>query len=124
MARFGSRSNKPSITPSEAPKYKIKCGDTVVVISGASSGKSGEVVSVDRINGRVTIKGVNMIKKTVPKSQEHQNGGIIEIEAPLSISKVMFVSQKDGKPTRLGRKNNDDGKLVRFEKRTGEIVDK
>lgn len=103
-------------------KYKIKKGDTVEVIAGEENGKRGKVLSIDRKNGRVFIEKLNMIKKTMPKSQENQKGGIVEREASIHISNVMLVD-KDGKATRVGRKEVD-GKLKRYAKKSGEILDK
>lgn len=107
-----------------SPKMKIKNGDTVKVISGAYKGKTGEVIAVDRVNERVTIKGVNMRKDTMPKTQENPRGGIQEVEAPIHVSNVLFVG-KDGKTTRIGRRvegAGKDKKIVRYEKRSGEII--
>ena len=103
-------------------KYKIKKGDTVEVIAGEENGKRGKVLSIDRKNGRVFVEKLKMIKKTMPKTQENQKGGIVEREASIHISNVMLVD-KDGKATRVGRKEVD-GKLKRYAKKSGEILDK
>ncbi|CCY76260.1 50S ribosomal protein L24 [Brachyspira aalborgi] len=103
-------------------KYKVKKGDTVEVITGEHSGKRGEVLSIDRAAGRVLVKDINMIKKTMPKSQENQKGGIVEREASIHISNVMVVD-KSGKASRIGMKNVD-GKLKRYSKKSGEVLDK
>ena len=103
-------------------KYKVKKGDTVEVIAGEQSGERGEVLSVDRTRGRVLVKNINMVKKTMPKSQENQKGGIVEKEASIHISNVMVVN-KVGKATRVGRKEVD-GKLKRYAKKSGEVLDK
>ena len=102
--------------------YKVKKGDTVEVITGEHSGKRGEVLSIDRAAGRVLVKDINMIKKTMPKSQENQKGGIVEREASIHISNVMVVD-KSGKASRIGMKNVD-GKLKRYSKKSGEVLDK
>lgn len=103
-------------------KYKVKKGDSVEVIAGENSGDRGEVLSIDRAAGRVFVKNINMIKKTMPKSQENQKGGIVEREASIHISNVMVVD-KSGKATRVGMKNVD-GKLKRYSKKSGEVLDK
>ncbi len=103
-------------------KYKVKKGDTVEVIAGEHSGERGEVLSIDRKNARVFVKNINMIKKTMPKTQENQKGGIVEREASIHISNVMVVD-KSGKATRVGIKEVD-GKLKRYSKKSGEILDK
>lgn len=81
---------------------KIKKDDTVKVIAGKDSGKNGKVLSVDRENGKVLVEGLNMVKKTVKKSNENQTGGIKDMEAYLNVSKVMLVCPKCKKETRVG----------------------
>ena len=98
---------------------KIKKGDTVKVIAGKDNGKEGKVIAVDRKNNKVTVEGVNMITKHAKPSQANPDG-IIQKEAPLDISNVMFVFK--GKATRIGFKVEGD-KKVRIAKSTGEVVD-
>lgn len=99
---------------------KIKKGDTVKVIAGKDKDKEGKVVSVDRKNGRVLVEGINKVTKHEKPSAANQNGGIVQKEAPIDISNVMYVHK--GKPTRIGFKM-ENGKKVRFAKSTGDIVD-
>ena len=99
---------------------KIKKGDTVRVIAGKDNGKEGKVVSIDRKNGRVLVEGINMITKHMKPSAANQNGGIVQKEAPIDISNVMYLHK--GKPTRIGFKFEND-KKVRFAKSTGEVND-
>ena len=99
---------------------KIKQGDTVKVITGKDKDKEGKVVSVDRKNGRVLVEGINKVTKHEKPSAANQNGGIVQKEAPIDISNVMYVHK--GKPTRIGFKM-ENGKKVRFAKSTGDIVD-
>ena len=99
---------------------KIKKGDTVKVIAGKDKDKEGKVVSVDRKSGRVLVEGINKITKHEKPSAANQNGGIIQKEAPIDISNVMYVHK--GKPTRIGFRM-ENGKKVRFAKSTGDIVD-
>ena len=99
---------------------KIKKGDTVKVIAGKDKDKEGKVVSVDRKNGRVLVEGINKVTKNEKPSAANQNGGIVQKEAPIDISNVMYVHK--GKPTRIGFKM-ENGKKVRFAKSTGDIVD-
>ncbi len=103
-------------------KYKIKKGDTVEVIAGSDTGRRGEVLSIDRQKGRVFVKDINLVKKTMPKTQENQKGGIVEKEASIDISNVMFVG-KSGKPERIGRKVID-GVIKRYTKKSNEMLDK
>ena len=99
---------------------KIKKGDTVKVIAGKDNGKEGKVVSVDKKNGRVVVEGVNMITKHTKPSAANQNGGIVQKEASIDLSNVMYVHE--GKPTRIGFKMEND-KKVRFAKSTGKVID-
>ena len=93
-----------------------------VVISGDYSGSKGRVLQIDRKTERAIVEGVNIIKKHTKPNTEYPQGGIIEKEAPVHISNLMLVDPKTGKPTRIGRKLNDDGKLVRYSKKSGEEI--
>ena len=99
---------------------KIKKGDTVKVIAGKDKDKEGKVLSVDKKNGKVVVEGVNMVTKHAKPSAANQNGGIIQKEAALDMSNVMYVYK--GKPTRIGFKVQND-KKVRFAKSTGDVID-
>lgn len=99
---------------------KIKKGDTVKVIAGKDKDKEGKVLSVDRKNGRVVVEGVNMVTKHVKPSAANQDGGIVQKEAALDVSNVMYVH--NGKPTRIGFKFEND-KKVRYAKSTGEVIE-
>ena len=99
---------------------KIKKGDTVKVIAGKDKDKEGKVLSVDKKNGKVVVEGVNMVTKHAKPSAANQNGGIIQKEAALDVSNVMYVYK--GKPTRIGFKVEND-KKVRFAKSTGDVID-
>ena len=100
--------------------FKIKKGDTVKVIAGKDKDKEGKVISVDRKNNKVVVEGINMITKHEKPSVANQNGGIVQKEAPIDASNVMYVHK--GKPTRIGFKIEKD-KKVRYAKSTGEVVD-
>ena len=99
---------------------KIKNGDTVKDIAGKDVGVEGKVIAVDKKNGKVKVEGVNIVKKHTKPSVANQNGGIVEQEAFIDASNVMYVH--NGKPTRIGFKV-EDGKKVRIAKTTGEAVD-
>lgn len=98
---------------------KIKKGDTVRVIAGKDKDKEGKVLSVDAKNGKVVVEGVNMVTKHAKPSAANQNGGIVQKEAALDVSNVMYLH--NGKPTRIGFKFENDEK-VRFAKSTGEVI--
>ena len=99
---------------------KIKKGDTVKVIAGKDLGAEGKVLSVDAKNGKVLVEGVNIVKKHTKPSMANQNGGIVETEAAIDASNVMYVHK--GKTTRVGFKIDGD-KKVRIAKSTGEVID-
>lgn len=99
---------------------KIKKGDTVKVIAGKDKDKEGKVVAVDKKNGKVTVEKVNVVTKHTKPSAANQNGGIIQVEAPVDASNVMYVHK--GKATRVGFRV-ENGKKVRFAKSTGEVID-
>ena len=99
---------------------KIKKGDTVKVIAGKDVGAEGKVLSVDTKTGRVVVEGVNIVKKHTKPSMANQNGGIVEQEAAIDASNVMYVH--NGKPTRVGFSVQGD-KKVRIAKSTGEVID-
>jgi large subunit ribosomal protein L24 len=104
------------------PKLKIKKGDKVVVIAGKDKGRGGEVLRVLPKENRVLVSGINMMKRHT-KPAMGQAGGIVEREAALHVSNVSHVDPKDSKPTRIGYKTLDDGRKVRFAKRSGEVID-
>jgi large subunit ribosomal protein L24 len=101
---------------------KIRKKDKVVVISGRDKGKSGEVIEVLPKENRVKVRGVNVVKKHQRQSPT-QAGGIVEIEAAIHVSNVLHADPKDNKPTRVGFKTLEDGRKVRFAKRSGEVID-
>jgi large subunit ribosomal protein L24 len=101
------------------PKLKIRKGDLVKVIAGDSAGSQGKVLEVLVAANRVVVEGVNLISKHTKPNAANPNGGIIKKEAALHISNVMLVDPKTGEPTRVGRKANADGKLVRVAKNRG-----
>jgi large subunit ribosomal protein L24 len=104
---------------------KIKKGDTVIVIAGRDKGRAGEVIEMRREDGRVLIRGVNMVKRH-QRQTPSQGGGIISKEAPIHLSNVALADPKDGKPTRVGFKfigKGEDRKKVRLAKRSGVEID-
>ncbi|NBR13010.1 MAG: 50S ribosomal protein L24 [Flavobacteriales bacterium] len=101
-------------------KLHIKVGDTVKVISGESKGQEGKVLTIDRNKMRAVVEGVNMIKKHNKPSASNPQGGIEEKEGTIHISNLMVVV--NGEPSRIGRKLNDKGNLVRFSKKSGEVI--
>lgn len=99
---------------------KIKKGDTVKVIAGKDKDKEGKVLSVDLKKGKVLVENVNMITKSQKPSAANQQGGIVQKEAPIDASNVMYLHK--GQVTRIGYKMEGD-KKVRFAKKTGDVLD-
>jgi large subunit ribosomal protein L24 len=95
----------------------------VVVTTGRDRGRQGEVLRVLRQEDRLVVQGVNMVKRHQRPSASHP-GGIVDKEAPIQISNVAHIDPDSGKPTRVGYKTLDDGRKVRFAKRSGEIIDR
>jgi large subunit ribosomal protein L24 len=101
---------------------KIKKGDKVVVLAGRDKGKAGEVIEVRPAEGRALVRGVNLVRKHQKQTQS-QAGGIISKEGPIDLSNIAIADPKDGKATRVGFKVLDDGRKVRFAKRSGDLID-
>jgi large subunit ribosomal protein L24 len=104
-------------------RLKVRKGDIVTVISGKDKGKSGKVLAVYPENAKVLVEKINFVKRHTKPSQKMPQGGIHEKEAALQISKVMVLDSHSGKPSRIGRKMLADGKLVRFFKKSGEMIE-
>jgi len=106
-----------------ANKMRMKKGDQVMVITGKDKGKIGEVLRLFPKDNRALVQGVNMIKRHTRPTQASA-GGIIEKEASIEVSNLSQIDPKDNKPTRTGVKVLNDGRKVRFSKRSGEVIDK
>jgi large subunit ribosomal protein L24 len=100
---------------------KIKKGDSVIVLTGRDKGKRGEVIEVRPRENRAVVRGVNVVRRH-QRQTASQEGGIISKEAAIQISNLAVEDPKDGKPTRIGFRILEDGKKVRFAKRSGEII--
>jgi large subunit ribosomal protein L24 len=108
------------------PKKKhpfIKKNDKVIVLAGKEKGKIGSVLKVDVDKDRVVVEKVNMVKRHTKPGGANAQGGIVEKEAPIHVSKVMLVCNKCAQPSRVGKKNLEDGAKVRFCKKCGELID-
>lgn len=102
-------------------RLKIKKGDMVVVTTGNDKGQQGRVIAVDRDKDRVTVEGVNMISRHRKPSAQNPQGGIEKREAAMHISNVMLLDA-NGTATRVGKIRNEEGKLVRISKKSGEVI--
>ena len=103
-------------------KLHIKKGDVVYVNAGDNKGQQGKVLKVDAAKQRAIVEGVNMCKKATKPNAQNPQGGIIEQEAPIHISNLQLVDPKTGKGTKVGRKVNAEGKIVRYAKKSGEEI--
>jgi large subunit ribosomal protein L24 len=103
------------------PSLKIKKGDRVVVLTGRDKGKRGEVISVMPKENRALVRGVNVVRRHQRQSAS-QEGGIISKEAPIQVSNLAIEDPSDGRPTRVGFRMLEDGRKVRFAKRSGEVI--
>ena len=103
-------------------KLHIKKGDTVYVNAGEDKGKTGKVLKVLVEKQRAVVEGVNIVSKSQKPNAKNPQGGIVKVEAPIHISNLNVVDPKSGKPTRIGRRRNDEGKLVRYAKKSGEEI--
>jgi large subunit ribosomal protein L24 len=103
-------------------KVNIKKGDTVYVNTGEYKGQTGRVLEVDRKNYKTIVEGVNMVSKHTKPNSKSPQGGIIKKEAPIHISNIMLLDPSSGNPTRVGRKLNNNNKLVRYSKKSGEEI--
>ena len=106
-------------------KLHIKKGDTVFVLAGDDKGKTGRVLSVDAQKNRAIVEGINMVSKSTKPNAKNPRGGIIKIEAPINLSNLNLVDPKSGKtakPTRIGIRVNEEGKKVRYSKKSGEEI--
>jgi len=100
---------------------KLKTGDHVIVLTGRDKGKEGDILSVNPKAGRAMVSGINMVTRHVRQTQQTQ-GGRLPQEAPIQLSNLAMVDPKDGGATRVGFRT-EDGRKVRFAKKSGETID-
>ncbi len=105
-----------------AKKLHIKKGDLVYVNAGEYKGQTGKVLEVLVKKQRAIVEGVNIVSRHTKPNNDYPQGGIIKKEAPIHISNLNVVDPSDGKPTRIGRRLNDENKLVRYSKKSGEEI--
>ena len=113
---------KKLVEMSRMKKLHVKKGDTVFVISGEYKGQQGRILEVSKNKNRAIVEGVNLVSKHTKPNAQNPQGGIIKKEAPVHISNLLLVDPSTGEPTRIGRKLNDKGKLVRYAKKSGEEI--
>lgn len=103
-------------------KVKIRKGDQVVVISGVNAGQRGPVLQVWPDKGRALVQGINIVKRHTRPTPKNQQGGIVEKEAPLHVSKLMLIDPQTDAPTRVRIKRLEDGSRVRVAVKSGEQI--
>ncbi len=103
-------------------KLNIRKGDLVKVIAGDSKGQQGKVLQVITKTSRVLVEETNLVSKHTKPNAANPNGGINKQEAPIHISNVMLIDPKSGEATRVSRKRNEDGKVIRVAKKSGEEI--
>lgn len=103
-------------------KRHVKTGDVVKVIAGNAKGKTGKILSVITDKNRVVVEGVNLVTKHLKPNAKNPQGSIEKREAGIHISNVQLIDPKSGEATRIGRKLNDQGKLQRYSKKSGDFI--
>ena len=103
-------------------KLHIKKGDTVYVNAGDDRGKQGRVLRVIVDKNKAVVEGVNVVSKSTKPNAKHPQGGIVKMEAPVNVSNLSLIDLKSGKPTRIGRRLDENGKRVRYSKKSGEEI--
>jgi large subunit ribosomal protein L24 len=103
-------------------KVQIRKGDTVIVIAGDAKGKEGKVSKVLVSENKAIVEGLNMVKRHLKPTATKPQGSIVEKEAPIHISNLQLKDPKNGKPTRVGKKLDSNKKIVRYSKKTGEVI--
>ena len=102
--------------------FRIKKDDQVMVLTGKDRGKTGKVLMVMQGKNSALVEGINKVKKAQRRTQENQQGGFIEIEAPIHLSNLSLIDRKSNKPTRFGVEVKKDGARVRISKKSGEVI--
>lgn len=103
-------------------KLHIKKGDTVQVIAGDDRGTTGRVLKVFRTKQRAIVEGVNIVTKATKPNAKHPQGGLVKMEAPVHLSNLSLLDPQTKKPTRVGFRKNDDGKTVRYSKKSNQEI--
>lgn len=103
-------------------KLIIKKGDNVQVLAGEDRGRQGRVLAVLPAKNRAIVEGLNIVTKAAKPSAKHPQGGLIKMEAPIHLSNLALLDPKSGKPTRVGFRKDEQGKSVRYAKKSGQEI--
>jgi large subunit ribosomal protein L24 len=117
-----ARTNNRSQTPSKIFKIRLKKGDNVIVLAGKYKGQTGLISAVHPRDNKVTVDGINIVKKHMRPNKQHPQGAIVELTKPIWVSKVAIVEPTTKKASRIGLKLNDDGTKTRMFKTTGKEI--
>lgn len=109
-------------TTTKPSKIRLKKGDTVVVLTGKQKGQTGTVTAVHPSLNKVTVEGINIVKKSIKPNQQHPQGAIVELTKPIWVSKVAIVEPTSKKPSRIGYQVDKDGAKTRVFKSTGKEI--
>jgi large subunit ribosomal protein L24 len=101
---------------------RLRKGDEVIVISGKDKGKKGKIARIFAEEGKVTVEGINLVKRHLRPNARNPQGGILEKEAPIFASKVMPLDPKTGKGTRIKMGKDEKGKKIRVAAKSGEAI--
>lgn len=114
--------NSKKQSPEKIYKIRLKKGDTVIVRTGKYKGQTGKVLATHPRENKVTVEGINIVKKHVKPTRANPQGGIVEITKPIWVSKVSIQEPSSKKPSRIGMKLDKDGKKTRVFKSTGKEI--
>ena len=103
-------------------KFHVRKGDQVIVITGEYKGQQGRILEINRDKSKAIVEGINMVSKHTKPNAKAPQGGILKKEGPIHISNLNVVDPSSGKATRIGRRLNADGNLVRYAKKSGEEI--
>ncbi|MEO6513419.1 MAG: 50S ribosomal protein L24 [Candidatus Saccharimonadales bacterium] len=103
-------------------KIRLKKGDTVVVLAGKYKGKTGKIVATHPKENKVTVEGINIVKKAMKPNRAHPQGAIVELTKPMWVSKVAIVEPTSKKPSRIGYNIDKDGNKTRVFKKSGKEI--
>ena len=118
----GERNRKRHAINAEREKVHVAKGDTVRVVRGDDKGREGKVIRVYPKTGRITIEGVNIVKKHRKARKAEEQSGIIEMPAPMHASNVMLLDPKSGEPTRVRARIDTDGTKERISVKSGDAL--
>ena len=110
------------MTPAKVFKIRLNKGDTVIVRAGKYKGKTGKVTATHPRENKVTVEGINIVKKHVKPNQQYPQGAIVELTKPIWVSKVSILDATTKKPSRIGYKLDKDGAKTRIFKSSGKEI--